>query len=341
MSDKNEKSTIYSIASEAKVSVATISRVFNRPYLVKEGTRRKILEICDRHGYEPSKIASAITTKKTKTIALLLPSFKEPPFMDLITGTEYELSRRGYCLNIFNLRESIEREAEIAKIIDNRFIDGVIFSSVYGNKKDKIFILEMMERDIPCIMVDRIIPGFNIPFVSSNDYLGGKIACEYAIENNHKKTGIITYDRSVHIFNQRVKGFLSILKKAGLEASFIFDIPLIFKKIDSSVVNIIEDIIKSGVTFVFNTSDTIAITLMRSLQEKEISIPHDISIMGYDNISYSDLVYPRLSTIHHDMHEMGKKVAEILTNKFETGIFENTKLILDPKIVKRDSVRAI
>ena len=341
MTEKMEKATIYSIAKEARVSVATISRFFNKPYLVKEETRNRILQICDKYSYEPSKIASAITTKKTKTIALLLPSFKEPPFMDLINGTEYELSKRGYCLNIFNFRESVEREREIAKIIDNRFIDGVIFSSVYGNKNDKIFILEMLKRNIPCIMVDRIIPGINTPSVSSNDFLGGKIAAAYALENNHTKIGIISYNRSADIFNQRVKGFLSILKNAGLGASFIIDIPLEFNKIESSVMDSIEDVIKSKVTFVFNTSDTIAITLMRSLQEKKIKIPEDISIMGYDNMIYSNLVFPRLSTIHHDMHEIGRKVAANLIYKFETGAFENEKLILDPKIVQRDSVRRL
>lgn len=127
-----EKATIYTIAKEAGVSVATISRFFNNTVLVKESTRKRIIEICNKYGYEPSKIASAITTKRTKTFAILLPSFKEPPFMDLISGAEYELSKRGYCLIVFNVRQSLEKELEIVKIIDNRFIDGVIFSGVYG-----------------------------------------------------------------------------------------------------------------------------------------------------------------------------------------------------------------
>jgi len=341
MQKKSEKATIYTIAEEAGVSVATISRFFNNKNLVKESTRNRIIEVCNKYRYEPSRIASAITTKRTKTLALLLPSFKEPPFIDLINGAELELSKKGYCLNIFNVRQSIEKEIEIANIIDNRIIDGVIFSGVYGNKNDKVFITEMLERNIPCIMVDRIIPNIDIPYVASNDFLGGKIAADYLLENNHRKIGIITYDRSVYIFNQRVKGFLSVLKKLGLESVFIIDIPLEFKKIESNIVEKLNMIIESNATAVFNTSDSIALILMRSLQERKINIPENISILGYDNMTYANLTYPRLSTVHHDMYEIGRKVAVSLIYRLETGHFENKKLILDPKIVPRESVRRL
>jgi LacI family transcriptional regulator len=339
--NKPKKATIYSIAREAGVSVATVSRFFNKSHLVKETTRNKLLEICSKHGYEPSKIASAITTKRTKTIALLLPSFREPPFMDLLSGAEYELSKRGYCLNIFNVRQSIERELEVASIIDNRFIDGVIFSGVYGNKKDKIFISEMLNRGIPCVMVDRIIPNIDIPYVASNDYLGGKIAAKYLIENNHKRIGIITYDRSVYIFNQRVKGFTDVLKRSNIESEFIFDVSLEFKKIEGNILSKKDEVIKSGVTAVFNTSDSIAIILMRMLLEAKLNIPSDISIIGYDNMAYSNLTHPRLSTVHHDMYEIGKSVVDILIHRLESGTYNSMKQIIDPKIVPRDSVRKL
>jgi DNA-binding LacI/PurR family transcriptional regulator len=338
---KPEKATIYSIAKEANVSVATVSRFFNKPYVVKESTRKKLLKICNKYKYEPSKIASAITTKKSKTVAILLPSFKEPPFMDLISGAEFELSNRGYCLIVFNVRQVVEREFEILNIINNRFIDGVIFSGVYGNNKDKAFISEMFNREIPCVMVDRIIPDIDIPYVASNDYLGGKIAANYLIKNNHKKIGILTYDRSVYIFNQRVQGFNDFLKKYGLKSEFIFDISLEFKKIEIDILEKKKDIINSDVTAIFNTSDSIAIALMKVLIESGLKIPDNKSVMGYDDIVYSNLIYPHLSTVHHDMYKIGRKVAEVLLYRLENGNFMENKLILDPVIIPRDSVKKI
>lgn len=341
MAKNMKKATIYTIAKEAGLSVATISRYFNNTNLVKDSTRRRIQDISNKYEYEPSKIASAITTKKTKTFALILPSFKEPPFMDLISGAEYELSQRGYCLNVFNARQSLEREIEIVKIIDNRSIDGVIFSGVYGNKNDKIFITEMLKKNIPCIMVDRIIPKLDIPSVSSNDYLGGKIAANYLIENKHKNIGIITYNRSVYIFNQRVKGFLSKLNKMDLKISFIIDIPLEFKKIEDNILKRRAEIINSGVTALFTTADSLSIILMRMLQEANLKIPEEMSVMGYDNIVYSNLVHPRLSTIHHDMYQMGRIVADNLIYRVENGVYKEMNNVIDPTLVVRNSVRRL
>jgi len=333
-----KKATIYKIAREAGVSVTTVSRFFNNPGKVKEATREKIFAVCQKYNYQPSYIASAITTKKTKTIALLVPSFKEPMFVELIGGAEYILSSRGYCLSIFNARQSVERELEIAKIIDSRFIDGVILSGVYGDERDKIFISEMVKRNIPCIMVDRIVPGVDIPYVASNEYLGGKLAACYLLENNHKRIGIITYSREVHIFNERIRGFTEIMGEQGLRELFIHEVPLEFKNIEEKVRSFMPEIISQKPTAIFTIADSIAFFTIRILRDNKIKVPEDISIMGYDNILYANAINPSLSTIHHDMFELGKVVAKNLIYRLENGNYSNMEQVVDPRLIARESV---
>ncbi len=335
------KANIYIIAKEAGVSAATVSRFFNNKSIVKESTRKKILKVCNKYNYEPSRIASAITTKKTKSIGLIVPSLKEPPFIELIGGAESILYENGYCLSVFNARQSVERQLEIAKIIDNRIIDGVIFSGVYGREKDKIFINEMLKREIPCIMVDRIIPDIDIPFVASNDYLGGQLAAEYILSNNHKKIGIVTYEREVYIFNRRVTGFMDVLEKNGLKPEFILELPLEFRKVEKTIMAHKEKLLHNDVSVIFGTTDSIAIFLISLFLENNIKVPDKVSVMGYDNITYSRLIYPKLTTIHHDMFELGKVVAKKLLNRLENGDYENNKQIIDPKICIRESVKKI
>lgn len=333
-----EKATIYKIAREAGVSVTTVSRFFNNPGIVKEETRKKIFSVCQKYNYEPSYVASAITTKKTKTIALLVPSFKEPMFVELIGGAEYVLSSKGYCLSVFNARQSIEKELEIAKIIDSRFIDGVILSGVYGDERDKVFISEMVRRNIPCIMVDRIVPEVDIPYVASNEYLGGKLAAQYLLENNHKRIGIITYPREVYIFNERVRGFTEILEKQDLKELFIKEVTLEFKNIENKVRSIMPGIIREKPTAIFAIADSIAFFTIRILRDNNIKVPEDISIMGYDNILYANAINPSLSTIHHDMFELGKVVAKNLLYRLENGKYYNMEQVVDPRLVARESV---
>jgi len=106
-----KKATIYMIAKEAGVSVTTVSRFFNNPDIIREATKEKISSICQKYDYELSSIASSISTKKTKTIAIMVSGLKEPAFVDLIDGAEYILSGRGYCLGVFNASQSIKRAA--------------------------------------------------------------------------------------------------------------------------------------------------------------------------------------------------------------------------------------
>ena len=339
--NKGPKVNIYYIAKETGVSVATISRFFNNKNLVKESTRTKILEICQKYNYKPSKIASAITTKKTKTIALIVPSLKEPSFVDLINGAELAMSKNGYSMVLFNTRQNIVREKDIIDTIDSMIIDGVIFSGVYGGEEEKFFIAEIQKRNIPVIFVDRIIPDINIPFVMSNDYLGGQIAAKYILENNHKKIGIVTYPRKVFIFNERVRGFNDILNKSKLSEDFILEVPLEYKNIEDSLIKKKDFIINSKVSVIFCVTDSIAIFLSRILKENNIRIPEDISIMGYDNLSFSVFLVPKLTTINHDMYEIGKVAADNLIAGLETGRFKKRKIIIDPVLIPRDSVKKI
>ena len=341
MKKSRKKANIYIIANEAGVSVATISRFFNTRSLVKKSTREKIMRVCKKYNYEPSKIASAITTKKTKTIAFLVPSLKQPAFIQLINGVELIVSKNGYCLSIFNARQSLENELKIVKIIDDRFIDGVIFSGVYGNENEKAFIFEMQKREIPCIMVDRIIPDINIPFVASNDYLGGKIAAKFLLDNNHKRIGIISYDTKVYIFKQRVKGFIDTLNKNGIREKFVLEVPLKYGKVEEYIHDYKSEILEERPTVIFTTADSIAIFLMSMLKENSIKIPDELSVMGYDDIIFSKFTYPKLTTIHHDMFELGKIAGENIINKLENGKYIKRNQIIDPKLLPRDSVLKI
>ena len=224
---KNNKSiNIHIIAKEVGVSVATISRFFNNPDVVKKDTKNKIIEVCKKYNYTPSKIARAITTKKTKLIAFIMPSLKDPAFIDIIAGAEKAMSKKGYILCLFNTRQNINREKDIVETIQSMNIDGVMFSCIYGNEEEEIFLSNLQKKDIPIILVDRIIPGVNLPYVMHNDFLGGEIAAKFLIDNNHKNIGILSYSMQVYIFRQRVEGFLKVLNENQIKESFIIEVPL-------------------------------------------------------------------------------------------------------------------
>jgi LacI family transcriptional regulator len=332
---------IYKVAKEAGVSVATVSRFFSNPDIVKKETGQKIIAICDKYHYRPSKIARAITTKKTKLIAFIIPSLKDPAFIDIISGAESEMSKKNYILCLFNTKQNINREKDILETMLSMNIDGVIFSGVYGSEEEKIFLSNLYKSNMPLIMVDRIIPDYDIPYVMNNEYLGGKLAAQYLLENNHKKIGILTYSMQVYIFRERVKGFLDELKKSGIKETFLMEVPLEFKKIEETINKNKEFLLRQDATSIFCVSDSIAIFLGRVLTENNIKIPDELSLMGFDNIIFSNYSIPRLTTIDHDMFSLGAAAAENLIHKLENGRFKNKNVIIDPILIQRDSVKKI
>jgi LacI family transcriptional regulator len=145
---------IYLIAKESGVSIATVSRYFNNESVVSDKTGDKISQVCKKYNYKPLSVARALTTRKTKSIALSIPSIRQPAFTDLISAVEKVTSSHNYALILNNTKDSVDRELEFLDIIDNRLIDGIIVSGVYGYDEDKVFINEIQKRNILHIMVE-------------------------------------------------------------------------------------------------------------------------------------------------------------------------------------------
>ena len=335
---KEKNINIYFIAKEAGVSIATVSRYFNKKEFVKVSTRNRIREICEKYNYVPSRIASAITTKKTKTIALVTPSLSEPILYDLIQGVENELYNLGYGLILINTEGSVKKEIEIIDIIKNRIIDGVIISGVYGDIKDNKFVNEMDKRKIPLIFVDRYTPSINKPYVSTDNFMGSKLATEYLLKMNHRNIGLIIYSTKMYIMTEIKRGFLSTLRGKNIKHKFILETPIKFCNINNFIIKNKKLFLTKEVSAIIAASDMVAIYLLKIFNNNKIKTPEDISIVGFDNLLFSDYTYPRLTTVEQNMRKMGELAASNLVNKIEKDSFIKKKILLKPRLIIRDSV---
>jgi LacI family transcriptional regulator len=338
----SEKVDIYFIAKEAKVSPATISRVFNRSELVSEKTRIKILGICDKYDYKPSVVASSMRTNRTKYIGFVVPNLTNPFFFELLRGAEDFAGERDYYLVVFNSENSYEKELVFLDAIFKRRIDGIIISGIAGGKKDNFFTKEILKKKLPCVLVDRYIEGFNIPSVVTNNFKGGMLAADYLLKINNKRIGIITFELKIKIIKDRYNGFKKILDQNGLKEDFIIEIPVDSKNIIEELKKNKEKILKNKIDAIFCLSDFIAIYLIEFLHNAGLKIPEDLSVMGFDNLAYSEFIYPKLTTIAQDIYKMGNLSCEMLFKSI-IGSKDNyvyKSKILDPKLLVRKSCLA-
>lgn len=345
--EKKKRADIFLIAREAKVSIATVSRVLNKTQTVTEDKKKRVLAACKKYDYKPSHIARAIRTRRTRNIALVIHSLSIfTKNVELIDSIEEKLESYGYCLNIFNTRLNIEKQDDIVNIIDERVIDGVILqgSGFTSKEIDREIIEQLNERKIPSFFIEKYIADTGMPFAVIDGKKGGELAAGHLFDMGHKNIGIITYPLKYTILNDRVRGFVKALKKAGIEPELMWELEVSGHNISDNEVSIEKragDIKESKISAIFCTTDILAISLINVLRSNNIKVPGDISVIGFDNHPLLEAIPSKLTTINNDLKLLGEIAADNLVSRIEKGRFLKTSTVIEPELIKRDTVRKI
>jgi DNA-binding LacI/PurR family transcriptional regulator len=342
--EKPEKIDIIFIAKEANVSPATVSRVFNRSELVTAKTREQVLAICNKYNYKPSYLARSMRLKNTGYIGFLLPDFDNFFYFELLKSADYYATRQNYHFVLFNYENDYSKLMKLLDILTIRKIDGVLFGWLYGDERDSLFVKEVKNKNIPCVIVEKLEEELDTPYVGINNFKGGSIAANYLIKLNHKKIGTVTYDLNVINMKSKCLGFKKILDSHNLKEKFCIEIPtdIEFLKIKEELNKSINILLREDITAIFVTSDYIAINLVEILKENKRRIPDDISIISFDDITFAKFVEPKLTTISMSPNLMGESLARLLIEMIKDKDKKIRKnIILEPKLIIRDSCKAI
>ncbi|MGM0366022.1 MAG: LacI family DNA-binding transcriptional regulator [Actinomycetota bacterium] len=338
----DKKVDIYFIARKAKVSPATVSRVFNRAEIVSEQKKKKVLEVCRRYNYQPSHVARSMRTKRTHYIGFVIPNMVNPFFFELLQGADDYAGERDYYLVLFNSENDYRKEMKFLDQFLARNIDGIIISGIAGGRKDNLFAREVLRKNIPCVLVDRYIEGLDIPSVVTDNFKGGMLAARHLIGLGHRDIGIISFGLKVRIIKDRYLGFKEVLEKNGIEEKFLVEIPVGATDIRRELAEERKLLLSGKVSAFFCISDLIAINLMEFLKENGKEIPSQASVIGFDNITSAALVEPKLTTIAQKIYRMGMASSQLLIDVIENSEGSREKRrILDPRLVIRGSCAKI
>ncbi len=325
--------TIKDIAKESGVSTATVSRVLNDKPDVSDDTKKRINEVIDRLGYNPNGIARGLVLKKTNTIGLIIPDISNPFFPEVTKGVEDRARELDYSIIFCNTDNHQEREQEAVNLMINKHVDGIILS-LSMNNKDELKKLE--DKGYSVVQIDRKIAQAEFSAVVLNNKLGAYKATNHLIELGHSKIAHIAGDLKVQTSQERLDGYKESLIKAGLSIDQKWIVVGDFSK-DSGyrqMKKLLE--VEEVPTAVFVANDLMAIGAYEACLEVGLSIPNDISIVGYDDIQIASLINPALTTITQPKYKLGEAAAEMLISQIE----EDTRLediVLNPKLIIRES----
>ncbi len=302
-------STLKDVAEKAGVTVTTVSRMLNDRGYVSEKTKKKIKQAMKELNYQPNALARALSRKKSDFIGLIVPSASHMYFCKVIDYVEHFVSKNGYKLLLCNSNLEPKKEIEYFNMLNANKVAGIIIASRTQNIDKNIAI------DAPVISIDRVISP-RIPSICSDNYQGGVLAAEHLIAKGCKKLVHISGSTNLNMdANKRFFGFKEVCEKKGIPYFVVDATEEQFLSMHyENIINMILDN-HPDVDGIFTSNDIIASQVIGICKKRNIEIPNQIKIVGYDDIDLCKLCSPAITTIHQSVKEICQFAVESIIFK--------------------------
>ena len=326
------KPTIYDVAKEAGVSIATVSMVINNTGRISTKTRKKVLKVMDELKYYPSAAASTLTGKSTRTLGLLMPNIANPFYSELARSMEDRADELGYSVIVCSTDYKEEREQKYISLFLRKQVDGFIITSGF-NSVD--LIKELVDQQIPIILVAYNISKFSLDTVSIDDYTGGYQATSYLAELGHQRIAVIT--ETVQSSVDRVRGYRNALQDYQLvyDDNLCLETPATVANGAKATEEFLD--LKEPPTAIFAFNDILAIGAMEAVRKRGLSIPEDISIIGFDDTPLASYSNPPLTTMAQPLEDIGYQAIDLIVAEIEGAKRTSQRIMLPAKLVVRKS----
>jgi DNA-binding LacI/PurR family transcriptional regulator len=305
--------TLADVAAYASVSPKTVSNVVNnRPYITEE-TRAKVRHAISALGYRPSALARSLVTGRTNTIGIVIPDVSNPFFGQAILGCERVLSESGYHTVLGDTGESVEEERRYLDTLTAKGVDGLI---IWGGQIALKEVFGITAGRVPIITVDSAIENLegNVTAVNVNNENGATEAVQHLISSGRRRIGHLAGPACRLTARKRQNGYGKALSAAGIELDpcLIIEGPPSIRGGYRSALRLLENQ-KLDALFCYN--DLMAIGSIVACNHLGISIPADLALIGFDDITVSALITPSLTTVHIAQYELGRRAGTLLLDR--------------------------
>jgi len=302
--------TIRDVAREARVSVATVSRVFNGGGPVREETRLRIREIATALRYAPHGGARSLITRKTSAIGVLLPDLYGEFFSEVIRGIDLAARRSGYHL-IVSSSHNDKTEIEGAMRAMRGRVDGVIIMSP---DIDAQALLANLPDSHPVVLLNCALRGAAFDSVNIDNTRGACAIVRHLISHGHKRIAIIAGAPRNVDGHERQLGYHAALRDASIDRDTLWEIPGNFTEDSGFEAARRLLMLRSRPTAIFAANDSMAIGALSALREAGVHVPEEVAVVGFDDITIARHLNPPLTSVHVPIAELGERAMAKLTS---------------------------
>ncbi|KGX89398.1 catabolite control protein A [Pontibacillus halophilus JSM 076056 = DSM 19796] len=329
--------TIYDVAREANVSMATVSRVVNGNPNVKPATRKKVLDAIDRLGYRPNAVARGLASKKTTTVGVIIPDISSIFFAELARGIEDIATMYKYNIILSNSDQNKEKELHLINSMLGKQVDGLVFM---GGRITEDHVREFQNSPVPVVLAATVDETNTIPSVNINYEDAAYEATKTLFDSGNKNVAFVSGPLDTEINEQKYNGYKRAISEFGAQVDDRYVV-----KGDYTYDSGIEAVqylteMDEHPTGIFVASDEMALGVIHGAQDKGLHVPDDIEVFGFDNTRLATMVRPTLSTVVQPMYDMGAVSMRLLTKYMNGEEVEEQNVILPHRNVERNSTKS-
>ena len=323
--------TLEQVAKRARVSTATVSRVLNNLEVVKDSTRRRVLQAVEELKYHPNLHARSLAGGKSNTIGMIVSNVGNPFFVDVFRSLDEAARDRNYDVLLEQTDYRVERLIESVRTMLGKRVAGL---AIIVSEMAPEVIREIEESAVPVVFYDVGAPGPRTTNVRVRYEAGMQRVVQYLHSLGHRRMAFVGHHAGLSPLQVREKVFVETVRQQGREVEYRTAL-----NVDSPAggAQAMRDLLAGGFrpTAVVCVNDYMAMGVLRELRAQGLSAPSDVSVTGFDNIEFSEFTNPPLTTLNIPRASIGRMAVEALLRDPENG--SAREILLDPELVVRDS----
>lgn len=322
--------TIRDVAKEAGVSAATVSRYLNKSGYVSKKAKETIERAIQQLNYTPSSVARSLSKKQTNYIVLIVPDINNPFFPELARAVEDIALTYDYTVILCNSDENAKKELAYLESLKEQYVAGFIITT---SALEHQFYQTL---DVPIIALDRKIDE-SIPMVSSDNIHGAAVGTSYLIDRGAKHIACLRGPEDVQTADDRLTGFLEATKNKNVQTT-ITPCPFHFEQAQKIVTELLQQ--DPTIDSIFASSDISAAGALKAAHALQIKVPEQLQIIGFDNISLSEMLTPGLTTMAQDIYQLGAVATRLLIKQIEQLPIEQRAVQIPVQLIERETTRS-
>lgn len=327
--------TISDVAKRAGVAPVTVSRVINNATNVSPDTREKVQAAIDALGYVPSGVAQSLRSKRTRSLALLVSDVTNAFWTTVARGVEDAAQSQGYTVLLCNTDEDLAKQQRYLDVVISQRVDGVIIAPYDSDVKN---LGKLPERNIPTVVIDRRIDGWDVDSVTGDSISGARALVRHLIGLGHDRIGIITGSATTSTASDRVTGYQIALVEAGLPVD-----PCLIKygefrvEAGEGLTHQLLDEVPAP-TAIFAANNTIAMGVVDALEQRGLRTPQDIALVVFDDLPNTSHFFPFFTVAVQPAYEFGVNAAQLLLSRLEAEVnLQPRHVVLPTRLIIRHS----